>query len=76
MLLAAEDEEESWLERLLIFWTLTERCDVDAFEFGVTVDAVVVGCESESVLDIPGCGLLMDAMTKKRVRPLERSDEV
>lgn len=69
VLLAAEEEEASWLERLVIFWTLTERCVVATFEV-VVVDAEV-GCESESVLDIPCCGLLMDAMTKKRERPLE-----
>ena len=68
VLLAAEDEV-SWLERLVIFWTLTERCVVVAFEV-VVIDADA-GCESESVLDIPSCSLLMDAMTKERERPLE-----
>lgn len=68
-LLAVEDEEVSCLERLVIFWTLTERCVVVAFEV-VAVDADVA-CESKSVLDMPGCCLLMDAMTKERERPLE-----
>lgn len=69
VLLAAEEVEASWLERLVIFWTLTERCVVVAFVV-VIVDADV-GCESESVLDILSCALLMDAMTTERERPLE-----
>ena len=64
LLLAVEDEVASWLVRLVIFWTLTERWVV-AFGVAVVVFVVVFpDCSSESVLDSPGCGLLMDAMTR------------